>query len=209
MNRPKTANSAMFKPGKSTLVPRKARQAAIVAVCATAAALLAPAGAGAASCANADLSPQTVEEVAQAEKATLCLVNAERRKRHMRKLRYNRNLYKSSRWQADDMVAYAYFDHARDGGPSFAGRITRFGYSKKSRGYTLGENLAYASNPGATPREMVAMWMDSPGHRANILRRAFREQAVAAVLVDGDAIGGDYSGAGPVAIYVNQFGARY
>lgn len=185
------------------------RRAAALTVCLTAVALAAPAGADASGCANADLSPQTAEQIAQAETATRCLVNRERRKRGMRGLRYNRNLQKSSAWQANDMVEHAYFDHQRSGGPSFAGRITRFGYSRKANGYTLGENLAYASNPGATPREMVAMWMDSPGHRANILRRAFREQAVAAVLVDGDAIGGDYDGAGPVAIYVNQFGTRY
>lgn len=194
---------------KSSPKAQTGRRAAALTVCLTAVALVAPAGSSAASCANADLSPQTAEQIAQAETATRCLVNAERRKRHMRGLRFNKRLHKSSLWQANDMAEYAYFDHARNGGPSFAGRITRFGYSKKARGYSLGENLAYASNPGATPSEMVAMWMDSPGHRANILRRGFREQAVAAILVDGDEIGGDYEGAGPVAIYVNQFGTRY
>lgn len=209
MNRPVAAYFAMFKIKNSPLNAMRGHRAATLTVFLAAAALTAPASASAASCEYADLSPQTAEQIALAETATRCLVNVERRKRHMRALRYNGKLHKSSAWQANDMIEYAYFDHDRSGGPSFAGRITRFGYSRKARGYTLGENLAYASNPGATPSEMVAMWMDSPGHRANILRRAFREQAVAAVLVDGDSIGGDYSGAGPVAIYVNQFGTRY
>lgn len=161
------------------------------------------------TCANADLQPTDVTQTAAAEIATRCLVNRERRRRHRRPMRYNDNLFQSSTWQAQDMVAYAYFDHQREGGPGFAGRITRFGYSKNARGYTLGENLAWGGGGGASPREIVAMWMQSPGHRANMLSRTFREQAVAAVLVNGDEIGGDYAGAGPLVIYVNQFGRRF
>lgn len=124
-------------------------------------------------------------------------------------MRFNENLFQSSAWQAQDMVGYAYFDHQREGGPGFAGRITRFGYAKNARGYTLGENIAWGSYGVASPREIVAMWMQSPGHRANILSRKFREQALAAVLVNGDEIGGDYAGGGPLVIYVNQFGRRF
>lgn len=199
----------MFKTRISSPKAVNGRRAAALTVFMTAVALSAPSASSAASCANADLSPESAEQIVLVETATRCLVNVERRKHHLRALRYNKKLYKSSEWQANDMVEHAYFDHQRSGGPSFTGRITRFGYSRGSNGYTLGENLAYSSNPGATPREMVDMWMHSPGHRANILRRVFREQAVATVLVDGDEIGGDYAGAGPVAIYVNQFGKRY
>jgi uncharacterized protein YkwD len=83
----------------------------------------------------------------------------------------------------------------------------RFGYASSRQGYSLGENIAYASAPVATAGQMVKMWMNSPGHRANILRKQFREQGMAAVYTPGAV--GAYAGAGPVVVFVNQFGARY
>lgn len=166
-----------------------------------------PATAGT-GCAYAGVSPVSAEDLVRAERATRCLVNRERRRRGLRALHYNRDLGESSAWQAGDMAAYGYFGHQRDGGPSFAGRITRFGYGADGS-FTIGENIAWASDGGATPRDVVRMWMRSPGHRKNILRRSFKEQALAALHVDGNQVGGDFAGAGPLVIYVNQFGARY
>lgn len=42
-----------------------------------------------------------------------------------------------------------------------------------------GENIACHSG-GLTPRQVVRMWMDSPGHRANILNRRYRRIGIAA-----------------------------
>lgn len=170
---------------------------------------LAASSANAATCGNADLAPATSAELKRAEVATQCLINQERRKRGLKSTRYNKNLRKAAEWQGNDMISHEYFDHNRSGGPSFVGRISRFGYGKKSNGYSLGENLAWAPQSVATPREMVRMWMESPGHRANILRSVYREQAVAAIYSDGD-VGGDYADSGgPFIIYVSQFGKRY
>ncbi|MFY9263892.1 MAG: CAP domain-containing protein [Solirubrobacterales bacterium] len=184
----------------------------LVAIAAIAVAVSAGAGApsaAAAGCPNADLAPGDAAQAALAQTAARCLVNRERRKRGRRSLRFNGNLLESSTWQAQDMVDHAYFDHQRSGGPSFTARITRFGYGENSNGFSLGENIAWASASTASAREIVRMWMHSPGHKANILRGPFREQAIAAVWVNGDEVGGEYAGAGPVVIYVNQFGTRY
>ena len=162
----------------------------------------------AAGCPNADLKPASAADVPAAESATRCLVNRERHKRGLRSLKFNGNLQQSSDWQANDMFSNEYFAHQRDGGPGFVGRITRFGYAKNSGGYSLGENIAWSTSDAASPREIVSMWMGSPGHKQNILRRQFREQAISALYVNG-TLGGDYDGAGPVVIYVNQFGTRY
>lgn len=163
----------------------------------------------AASCRNADLAPATPAELKRAETATQCLINQERRQRGLKSTRYNKHLRKAAEWQGKDMIRHEYFDHNRSGGPSFVGRISRFGYGKKSNGYSLGENLAWAPQSVATPREMVRMWMESPGHRANILRSVYREQAVAAIYSDG-GVGGDYEESdGPFVVYVSQFGKRY
>ncbi|MBK5229686.1 MAG: CAP domain-containing protein [Thermoleophilia bacterium] len=166
-----------------------------------------PAQAG--GCAFADVPPASALGIQRAERATRCLVNRERRKHGMHALRLNTKLKKSSNWQAGDMAANAYFGHQRAGGPGFAVRVTRFGYASHASGYSLGENLAWATGGGASPRAIVRMWMNSTGHRANILRRRFKEQAVSAVAINGNQVGGAYAGAGPLVIYVNQFGTRY
>ena len=159
-------------------------------------------------CANANLVPQSAAEAALAQDATRCLVNKIRKRRHLRTMRLNKDLQASSDWQAQDMLEHRYFAHDRpSGGPSFAGRITRFGYGSNGS-YSLGENIAWATCEIATPREMVKMWMASPGHRANILQRRFKEQAVSVLYSPGN-VGGDYDSDIPFAIYVNQFGARY
>jgi uncharacterized protein YkwD len=162
----------------------------------------------AAGCPNANLEPTSVADVPVVQTATRCLVNRERRKRGLRTLRFNQDLQTSADWQSNDMVTNQYFAHERDGGPTFVSRITRFGYAKDSGGYALGENIAWSTSDAASPAEIVSMWMHSPGHRANILRRQFHEQAISAVYVAG-TLGGDYDGAGPVVVYVNQFGTRY
>ena len=41
-------------------------------------------------------------------------------------------------------------------------------------GYTLGENIAWGTLWLGTPRSIVKAWMESPGHRANILNGSYR-----------------------------------
>lgn len=164
--------------------------------------------ASAAGCKNANLEPQDADQAKKAQTAVRCLVNRERKKRGLRSLRFSKSLQKASDWMAKDMLDHEYFAHDRNGGPSFTARITRFGYGEKSNGYSLGENIAWATCDIATPREIVRMWMNSPGHRANILQRRFKEQAVSALWSTG-GIGGDYDSEIPFVVFVNQFGARY
>lgn len=159
-------------------------------------------------CANADLVPRDAADAKKAETATRCLINRTRNRKGLRSVRFNSDLQKAADWQANDMLEHRYFAHERSGGPGFAGRITRFGYGSSDNGYSLGENIAWATCEIATPRQMVKMWMDSPPHRANILRRQFKEQAVSVLYSEGN-VGGDYDSDVPFLIYVNQFGARY
>jgi uncharacterized protein YkwD len=193
----------------SAIQTRLRTRFALIAFAAAFLVVLGGAGTAQASgCANADLEPTSAADVPALQAATRCLVNHERRSHGLRALHFNSDLQASSDWQANDMYTNQYFAHQRDGGPSFVGRITRFGYAKNSGGYALGENIAWSTSDAASPREIVAMWMGSPGHRANILRRMFREQAITALYVD-HALDGDYDGNGPLVIYVNQFGTRY
>ena len=81
----------------------------------------------------------------------------------------------------------------------FAARIRKAGY----RGYTLGEDLAWGSGTLGTARAIVAAWMHSPGHRANILNGRFREIGL------GVARGAPVGGQDRAGTYVTDFGTRF
>jgi uncharacterized protein YkwD len=153
---------------------------------------------GVASCASASAQP-TAAGRAVAEAATLCLVNRERTRRGLRPLRANRHLAAAARDHSTDMVRRGYFEHG-----AFATRIRSHGYGRGSRAWTLGENIAWGNAELATPASIVDAWMHSPGHRANILYRGFKEAGVgvAAGVPDAEAaaVGG--------ATYTLDFGAR-
>jgi len=172
------------------------------------AALLAPAPAfaeptasSAASCANASAAPHTVSAAAL-RGSTLCLLNAERRRRGLRPLRRDRRLELAASRHARDMDARNYFDHTSRSGASFVDRIRRTGYLRGARRWTVGENIAWGTGSMATPSEIMEAWMDSPGHRRNILQTRFREIGV------GIAQGAPARGVGNGATYATSFGAR-
>jgi uncharacterized protein YkwD len=193
----------MFSHAKSARI-----RLTLTAALAATVSLLAVHPAGAAACANADLEPRTADEIVAAEKATHCLINRIRRANRVRGLRWNKRLANAADWHAGDMLFYGYFDHERSDGPSFTRRIKRTGYGRSSRGYSLGENIAWGTAPEATPRDMVDAWMASPPHRQNLLRRVFREDGIGIVRSEGET-DGDYADFGPVLIYVHEFGKRY
>jgi uncharacterized protein YkwD len=162
-----------------------------------AAALLAPSSALAANCAGANDNPNDVS-VAAAQHTTLCLVNAERRQRGIRPLKENRRLTRAAQRYAVVMSRRNFFDHG-----DFVGRIKAARYLKGARGYTVGENIAWGSWDYATPGNIVEGWMNSPGHRANILNGRFREIGL------GVARGAPVGGQDHAGTYVNDFGARF
>jgi uncharacterized protein YkwD len=96
------------------------------------------------------------------------------------------------------MVARDYVSHDTPGGGDFGSRIRRAG----NTGATLGENLAAGSGPLGSAREIVQAWMESPGHRRNILDRGFREMGV------GVALGMPGAGGDDAATYTLDLGAR-
>jgi uncharacterized protein YkwD len=77
----------------------------------------------------------------------------------------------AARAHAADMAERSYFDHTTPDGVDFATRITRAGYTWS----TAGENIA-AGQPD--PASVMKSWMNSPGHRANILNCDFTNLGV-------------------------------
>jgi uncharacterized protein YkwD len=153
------------------------------------------------SCSNADLQPAT-DNLRRVRHATLCLLNVQRTRRHLGKLHANGALRGVAESYAQLMVTLHFFDHVSPTGSTFVDRIKQSTYLDGATGWELGENLAWGGGTLATPRSIVRAWMHSPGHRHNILTRAFRDIGV------GVAIGVPVLAGGSGATYVNEFGQR-
>ena len=163
----------------------------ILAATVLAASFMAAPAAQASSCGAAATARPASVSTASAIHATLCLLNEQRAKHHLRPLHENTKLERAARGHSYAMVNHHYFDHG-----DFVGRIRRAGY----HGFTLGENIAWGSLRYSTPASIVDMWMHSPGHRANILRAKFRDIGI------GIADGAPQSGVGQAATYTTDFG---
>jgi uncharacterized protein YkwD len=157
----------------------------------------APAAAGAAGCSGADSDPAAMTPSA-GHRATLCLLNQQRRSHGLRAFKLDGKLGRAASGHARDMVARRYFGHTSKSGASFSTRIKRSGWTRSRRSYTIGENIGWGGGSLATPRAMVRAWMRSSGHRANILSRSFRMIGI------GIASGAPTGGAG--ATYATDFG---
>jgi hypothetical protein len=111
--------------------------------------------------------------------ATLCLVNRQRVIRGERPLALNARLQRTAQGHTRDMAFRDYFEHSHGPGDTLLRRMRAAGYIYSSRiGYEVGENIGWGTLWLATPRAMVAAWMASPGHRANILDPRFQDTAV-------------------------------
>jgi uncharacterized protein YkwD len=164
-------------------------------------ALLAPAGAQAQSCANTQLRP-THQNLDAVRQAVLCLHNRERSRHGLPGLRENAKLRGAAAQHSDHMVAARFFDHTSPGGGTMVDRIRHTGYMSSARGWSVGENIAWATGRLASASEITDQWMRSPGHRANILRGQFREIGI------GIEIGVPVRGRRSGATYTADFGFR-
>jgi uncharacterized protein YkwD len=75
------------------------------------------------------------------------------------------------------MLERGFFAHDSIDGTPFATRLKRF-YPARSDYWTVGENLAMSGPSEPLAAELVASWMRSPRHRANLLDPRWRELGV-------------------------------
>ncbi|MQS10861.1 CAP domain-containing protein [Streptomyces kaniharaensis] len=99
------------------------------------------------------------------------LVNAERAKAGCGPVAAEPRLASAAQEHSDDMANRNYFDHASPEGYHADHRIEAAGYSWS----TWGENIARGQKD---PAAVMDAWMNSPGHRANILNCAFKQLGV-------------------------------
>jgi uncharacterized protein YkwD len=135
------------------------------------------AAAAAVPCTNTDVMP-TAQNLDAVRAAILCLHNQIRSEAGLPVLKDNAKLRKAALGQSADMVSNGYFDHTSPDGDTFVDRILGAGYAKKTDGWTLGENLAWGTGDLSTAQGVMNAWMASPGHKANILKKAYREVGI-------------------------------
>ena len=116
-------------------------------------------------------APESVEGMSAYELEVVRLVNAERARYGLPALAADAELSRVARYKSRDMREKGYFSHES---PTYG---TPF-QMMKSFGITYraaGENIAYGY---ATPAKVVAAWMNSDGHRANILSASYTRLGV-------------------------------
>ncbi len=110
-------------------------------------------------------------------------------------LTLNAKLNQAAQAKANDMSTRNYWSHnTPEGNPPWV-FFSAAGYTYQ----TAGENLAYGFD---TSTDTIAGWMNSPGHKANILNNTYKEVGF------GFANAADYQGTGPETIVVAMYGSQ-
>jgi uncharacterized protein YkwD len=129
------------------------------------------------TCQNTDVLP-TADNVDVVRAAILCLHNQVRARNNLPLLKDNAKLRKAAVGHSAAMVNEGYFDHTSPDGDSFVDRIVGAGYAKRNDGWTLGENLAWGTGDLSTATGVMNAWMNSAGHKANILKKSYKEVGI-------------------------------
>lgn len=176
-------NLSMLRPAVRT---RGLRSGARVAGLIAAAVALVPGGPvlatgdAAARCEGSDAKPEKVSSQ-KARKAVICLINKERAKHGIGRLRHNEKVDQAANKHNKRMVKSGCFAHQCPGESSLTGRLTSSRYLPCGCSWGAGENIVWAKGKRGSARELVDSWMASSGHRANILDRSFDHVGVGVV----------------------------
>ncbi|MGG0716920.1 CAP domain-containing protein [Robertmurraya massiliosenegalensis] len=115
---------------------------------------------------NENQQAVATSQVSAFEQKVVDLTNDERAKQGLPALKLDTNLSKVARAKSEDMKAKGYFSHTSPTYGSPFDLMKQFGISYRS----AGENIAMGQR---SPEEVVQAWMNSEGHRANILNSSF------------------------------------
>ena len=129
------------------------------------------------------------------ERAMLCLVNRVRVNRGLDRLAAPGSLARAAGRKSLDILRCDEFSHEACG-REVAYWPERFGY-----GSCVGENIAYASGRSATPRFIFRLWMNSQGHRENILRSSYDDIGIGLQIGEVEGVRGAH-------VWTQQFGIR-
>lgn len=116
--------------------------------------------------------PPPVVEISGVQQEVVASVNGHRANMGLRPVRVDARLNAAAQAQSDHMARTRNMTHLGAGGTNAGQRISDTGY----RWSTWAENVAFGQS---TPAQVMVAWMNSPGHRANILNGRFAEIGIA------------------------------
>lgn len=117
--------------------------------------------------------PDDTKQFSETEKGVLRFINEERSRRGLEKLRLDKSLTDAARYKSQDMINTGVFSHSGSYG-ELEDLLNKFNVNYSC----AGENIAFGYESAA---DVVNGWMNSEGHRANILDRDFTKLGVGAV----------------------------
>lgn len=117
------------------------------------------------------LTIPTMQSIKALESEVVRLVNLERSKNGLQPLKENWELSRVARYKSQDMANKNYFSHTS---PTY-GSPFRMMESFGIRYSAAGENIAKGQK---TPQAVMTAWMNSPGHRSNILSPSYTQIGV-------------------------------
>jgi uncharacterized protein YkwD len=109
---------------------------------------------------------QPLRQMSTAGQSLLTAINSARAAAGVAPLRTNAQLTLAATWQSQVLARAGILDHTSPDGSTLNDRLAR----ARWRGGQAGEDLAVATSPALA----LSMWMQSPGHRENLLRPTFR-----------------------------------
>jgi uncharacterized YkwD family protein/spore coat assembly protein SafA len=112
-----------------------------------------------------------IDDIKALENEVIRLVNVERVKRGLQPLTANWEVCRVARYKSQDMIDKNYFGHQSPTYGSPFVMLDNFGIKFSA----AGENIAYGQR---TPQEVMNAWMNSPGHRSNILSSVYNQIGV-------------------------------
>ena len=132
-------------------------------------------------------TPSQTSYEAQLEQAIFDKINIQRQKNGLAALVQDTKLAAIARAHSADMIAKNYFSHNDLNGCSPGCRLNKAGYSYSSWGENIYSMSGYSLSPSAAADMVVKGWMNSAGHRANILNSTFTNQGIG-VAMSGSTI---------------------
>lgn len=133
------------------------------------------------------------------EKRTLDLHNATRAASGLAQFCVHPALTAAARAHSQDMLAKGYFSHTSLDGRTFVARVTNAGYTNWR---ALAENIAWGSGSYGAPDAIYQGWLNSAGHKANIMNGTLREIGIGVAA-------GTFKTYANAKMYTVDFGARW
>jgi uncharacterized protein YkwD len=130
------------------------------------------------------------------ENQVVVLINQERTDRGLPALGNNSSLQLAARRHSEDMACNDFFSHTGSDGSTLSSRLLAAGYSYS----WAAENIAASSSSNFSAQAVVSVWMNSPGHKANILSENVTQLGVG-FRYAGDSAAQDFD-----AYYTADFG---